>query len=340
MSAKRPETHRRRLAALIKVSAPAPTEEVLAFAEATAADNARLLRVIQEREDRLAVLEDYVHTVDDLLANPEMSATDKIVVLATTREVHTRLSKGKQHIALGRLADLTGLHKNTVSKAVERNSSDDADAGAPFRKKLTRTWVADDGPEGGHWESTIAVIPWKERPRDTLAVAAAYGPPKPNGKRGGSPQAAEARWKRFEPCDAHRDANIALRGSCVVCDGVVGERIVRPEECEALNHTLGDPDYGQPPTVSIGTKGHTLGDSDARPVPLLDYVSASDLDPPTWVAEWPDGPPAQPAPVMLCTCCPEPLLPGDQICCAAHRAEADLVAMPWEPVPAVAGGSE
>jgi hypothetical protein len=260
-----------------KITPKAPSdgsaEEVLAFAEATAAENARLLRVIQEREDRLAVLEDYVHTIDDLLANPEMSATDKIVVLATTREVHTRISKGKEDVPLGRLADRCGMHKNTISKAVERNSSDDAGDGAPFRKRLTRKWVEDDSPEGGHWESTIAVIPWKERPRDTLAVAAAYVPPRPNGKRGGSPQAAEARWKRFEPCDVHQDANIALLGSCVVCDGVVGETIVRPDALAALNHLTCDPDSGQPPTVSIGTKGHTLGDSDSAPMSLLDYAA-------------------------------------------------------------------
>ena len=59
-----------------KVPADGSTDDVIAFAEATAAENARLLRVIQEREDRLAVLEDVVHSIDDVLSRPneELSA--------------------------------------------------------------------------------------------------------------------------------------------------------------------------------------------------------------------------------------------------------------------------
>src|SRR4029078_9293731 len=56
-----------------------------------------------------------------------------------------------------------------------------------------------------------------------------------------------------------------------VCGTVVCETIIRPDECEALNHTFGDSDSQTPPTVDVVLNTHTFGDSE--PAPLFDYQS-------------------------------------------------------------------
>src|SRR5581483_6666255 len=244
------------------------------------------------------------------------------------REVHTRLSKGKEHIALGRLADLTGMHKNTVSKAIDRVSSTNPDARAPFRKVQTRT--RNDDPEGPPFITTIAVTPWAERPRETLAVAAAYAPLRPDGKRGQSPKAAAMRWKR---CGVHEDAEALVRGVCTVCGDVLGEQRVRPDQLESLNHTLGDSD---PPSAAraaamvntqlsrdAADRWKRLDPAPQEPVNLGRIRMTRDQEPPA------DQPPTD-----QCVYGDGPLAPGHRALCAYHR---DLLAA--QPL-AVAGGEE
>ena len=202
--------------------------------EAERAENARLRRALIDRDDRLEVLEDLVHTIDDVLGRPdeELSSDDKVVTIAGARWLpyyrSKRLAKeAPPTISLGYLSRVVGMPSRRVSKSLDRQSSDDPNAGAPFRKRVTRTFLDDEQ----RWESTLEVIPWADRTTETLRAAATYATPA-RPKRGGSRAAADARWGR---CDKHDNREVRVKGYCPDCGAVVGERIVRLAEFDALN---------------------------------------------------------------------------------------------------------
>ena len=238
----------------LRIQFPTPSPEAATIADDVAAlraalderdaEIARLRRTLIDRDDRLEVLEEYVHAIDDVLSRPddELSADDKVVAIAGTRWLHTYRSKKLANgepptISLGYLAKVTGTPPRRVSKSLDRLSSVDPDDGAPFRKNVTRKQLDD----GTTWESTLEVIPWAERPVETFRAAATYMTPA-RPKHGGSRAASDARWGR---CEKHQGADIVVKGYCGACGKVVAEQRLSAEAFEALNvqveHSEGEP---------------------------------------------------------------------------------------------------
>jgi len=242
----------------LRVTPKAPTDgsmdEVITFAEATAAENTRLRRVIQDQGDRLEILEEIIHSIDDVLARPEMetdddgnvikygpTSDDKIVDIVIARWMpHWRAKReanGEQPtISLGYLAKVTGMPKRRLSKSLDRQSGN-AEDGAPFQKVVTRCYIEDEQ----RWESSLEVRPWGESPAATLRAAATYAMPA-RPKHGGSQAAAEARWGR---CDKHDNDLVQIKGYCPDCGKVVGETMVSVADFDLLNvqveHLGGEP---------------------------------------------------------------------------------------------------
>jgi primase-polymerase (primpol)-like protein len=211
-------------------------------------------------------LRDFVTTIDAVLANPDLTATDKVVSIVITRDLHTRLSQGRKTIALARIADQTGMHKNTVGKSVDRLSTGD---GAPFEKIRKRN--PEKEKELGHPVLDLYITPRGESARDTLAAVASYVAPEERPKRGASPKAAEHRWDR---CDQHPTADVLMQGVCTDCSDVLGDRRISPDEFEGLKHTLGVSGIPPAPVDVLVPMEHTLGVLDAPPPSLLDYAAS------------------------------------------------------------------
>jgi hypothetical protein len=197
----------------------------------------RLRRALLDRDDRLDVLEAVVHGIDDILGRPdeELSAVDKVVAIGVGRWLPSYRSKAEANdkpatVALGYVAKVVGLSPRRVSQSLDRQSSDDPEAGAAFRKRVTRERIAD--PAGGPdtFVSTLEVIPWKKSTRETLAAAATYRLPE-RPRPGGSAAATEKRWRR---CSDHEDVDVIIRGFCAECGEMIGEQRVAQEDIERL----------------------------------------------------------------------------------------------------------
>lgn len=220
-----------------------------------------------DRDERLEVLEEYIHAIDDVLGRPddELSADDKVVAIAGARWLHTFRSKKIANgqpptISLNYLAKVTGTPGRRVSKSLDRLSSVDPDDGAPFRKQVTRK----PGADGEGWASTLEVIPWRERAVETFRAAATYATPA-RPKRGGSRAASDARWGR---CPKHQEADIIVRGACSACGRVLGERCIGAEAFDALNVQVEHSDREPPRQWETFPSDVQLEHSDRKPRPL------------------------------------------------------------------------
>jgi hypothetical protein len=239
--------------------------------EAAEARIAHLERALMDRDDRLDVIEPIITQIDEILARPEVetdddgnitrygpTSDDKLVDIGCARFMPHWRAKKKANgepptIALGYLSKVLGMPSRRVSRSLERQSSDDPNDGAPFRKQVTRRYLEDEQ----RWESTLEVIPWGDSPAATLRAAATYAlPARP--KHGGSKAAADMRWGR---CDKHDNQDVRVRGFCPDCGQVVGERIVTLAEFDALNVQLGHSETA-PPTVSVNSIDVQVGHSD------------------------------------------------------------------------------
>jgi hypothetical protein len=267
----------------------ATVAELRAALEERDAHIMRLQRALLDRDDRLEILEPIVNQIDAIIQRPdeELSSDDKVVDIGLIRWLPyhqaKREAKGEPpSIALGYLSKVIGMPKKRISKSLERQSSKDPDAGAPFRKHVTRRYLEDEQ----RWESSMEVQPWGATPLATLRAAATYLPPV-RPKRGGSKEASDARWGR---CDKHDNDVVRVKGFCPDCGKVVGERMMRVEEFDMLNVQLGHSEGTAPPCVEdvlievhlghsdvVAADMRSLNvrvvDSEARPVSLLDYVA-------------------------------------------------------------------
>ena len=252
----------------------------------------RLQRRALDQDDRLEILEDIIHSIDDVLNRPneEMSASDKVGLIATARWLPFFRSKQEANgkptsIALGYVAKVAGTSKSTLSSLFVRFSSDDPEAGAPFRRRVTRRLKFDENgspvidPRTGRqaFESELELMPWGERPSETLRAAVRYAAVHPRAKHGGSQEAADARWGR---CDKHDNREVRIKGYCPECGKVVGEKIVRLAEFSALNEQVAHSDTGAPHGVDGYLIGEQVAHSDAQPVSLFDYAASRRPDPP------------------------------------------------------------
>src|SRR6266511_2771101 len=227
---------------------------------------------LRDRIEHLEIFEGIVQKIDEVLSRPdaECSSDDKVFNIAAARWLpfhrSKRLANGQQPtLSLGYLSKVIGMPKRRLSRCLDRSSSDDPAAGAPYQKNLIRKPVID--PETGlqarddknkpRWESSLEIIPWRDSPRETLTAAATYTMPE-RPKRGGSQAASDARWGR---CQRHDNTEVRIKGYCPDCGRIVGERMLSVEEFDVLNVQIG---HSEPtaPTVpgsdSIGVQnGHS-----------------------------------------------------------------------------------
>jgi hypothetical protein len=272
----------------IKVTKPADVPDdvaaLRAALEAAEARIAHLERALMDRDDRLEILEPIVTAIDEILARPEVetdddgnvirygpTSDDKLVNIGCARFMpHWRAKKNGRGeaptIALGYLSKVLGMPKKRISKSLERQSSKDPNAGAPFRKIVTRQPKFDDdgvpvinrktGKQ--EWESSLEVIPWGDSPAATLQAGATYDlPARP--KHGGSEKASAVRWGR---CDKHDNQEVRVKGYCPDCGKVVGERIMPLSEFDALNVQVGHSETRASPTVPVNSIERQNGHSD------------------------------------------------------------------------------
>jgi hypothetical protein len=233
----------------LKVTAPASVpDDVVSLRAALEAAEARITyleRALMDRDDRLEVLEPIVNQIDAIIQRPdeELNSDDKIVDIGLIRWLPYHQAKREARgespaMVLGYLSKVIGMPKKRISKSLERQSSNDPNDGAPFRRRVTRTYHENEQ----RWESSLEIQAWGETPVATLRAAATFTPT-PRPKRGGSKEASDARRGR---CDKHDNREVRIKGYCPECGKVVGERIVRLAEFEALNVQLGHSEEGPP----------------------------------------------------------------------------------------------
>lgn len=235
---------------IAKPSDNATIGELRAALEEAEATITRLRRRVLDDDDRLEVLEDVVHSIDDVLNRPneEMSASEKVALVVTARWLPFHRSKQEANgkpttIALGYVAKVAGSSKSTVSSVFKRFSSDDPNDGAPFRRRVTRHPKFDENgapvidPRTGRqqFESELEITPWGERPSETLRAAVRLAGVQTRPKHGGSQEAADARWGR---CPKHDNREVRVKGYCPDCRKVLGEKIVRLAEFDVLNEQV------------------------------------------------------------------------------------------------------
>jgi hypothetical protein len=261
------------------------------------AEIVRLQRRALDQDDRLEILEDIVHSIDDVLNRPneEMSASEKVVLIGTARWLPFYRSKKEANgqpktIALGYVAKVVGMSKSTVSSTFKRFSSKDEEDGAPFRKNVTRKKKFDDDgqpvidPRTGQQaiESELELIPWKDRPSETLRAAVSYAKVQTKPKHGGSQEAADARWGR---CGNHDNREVRVRGYCPDCGKVVGERVMTVEEFDVLNEQVAHSEGDQTTVSSSNPIDEQVAHSE-QPTSLLDYAAARSEEQPAKPKPW------------------------------------------------------
>jgi hypothetical protein len=286
------------------VDVPDDVAALRAALEAAEAENVRLRRSNLDRDDRLEVLEPIVTQIDEIIARPEEeiapdgskirngpTSDDKLVAITLARWMPYYRNKRKANgepetISLKYLSKVMGMPARRISKSLDRLSSDDPNAGAPYQKVRHRVAHWDDqgkpiiNPKTGKqlFTTPIEVRPWREAVADSLRAAATYVMPA-RPKHGGSEKASAVRWGRC-PSTKHDNHEVRIKGYCPKCGQIVGERIVTLSEFDALNVQVGHSE-GPPPTVSSSTPiAGGFGHSDRaydRPKRLNVQVVDSDL---------------------------------------------------------------
>lgn len=249
----------------------------------------RLRGLLLDRDDRIELLEDIVHSIDDVLSCPNetMGASEKVAMIVVARWLpyyrSKREAKGQDPtISLGYLAKVAGMSKSTMSGVLKRFCSGDPNDGAPLKKRVTRRPKVDENgspvfdPETGRqmFESDLEVAPWGARPAETLRASVTFASTRPKAKHGGSKEAAAARWGE---CGKHQNRDVRVRGYCPDCGSVVGERTVTRAEFDALNEQVAHSDAQIPPHVSRNPIGEQVAHSDGV-VPIYAAVDAGSAE--------------------------------------------------------------
>lgn len=246
----------------------------------------RLRGLLLDRDDRIELLEDIVHSIDDVLSCPNetMGASEKVAMIVVARWLpyyrSKREAKGQEPtISLGYLAKVAGMSKSTMSGVLKRFCSEKEEDGAPLKKrKHPKPLFNEDGSplidsETGRQKfvTEFEVAPWGARPAETLRASVTFASTRPKVKHGGSKEAAAARWGE---CGKHQNRDVRVKGYCPDCGKVVGERTVTRAEFDALNEQVAHSQEERPQTVSRNSIGKQVAHSDP-PVSLFPPETAS-----------------------------------------------------------------
>ncbi len=227
-----------------------------------------LADVVHVQQVRLSILEiehadcrATFQAMKDVLSNKHLRGNEARVALVTTWEIESQRSRGiaTPTVNLGGICHRSGVSKNTASRVIQQLSEDET---APFARQVVRERTV--GPDGEEqWTSALLVRPRTATATvsETLRAVARYTPERP--QHGGSPQATAARWE----CRQHPEAAVIITTTarCAACEAVLDEpkvSMVKPDR--PLNHQVGDSE-AQPASVDdYVSKSHQLGDSDEQ----------------------------------------------------------------------------
>jgi len=299
----------------------------------------RLRRRVLDDDDRLEVLEDVVHSIDDVLnlTNEEMSASDKVIMIGTARWLPSYRSKKEasgqdKTVAIGYAAKVCGSSKSTVGATLKRFSSIRPEDGAPYLKVKTRkAHVDEDGhpilnPKTGKqlYTTPVEYIPLGNRVSETLRAAVAFAKENRRKKHGGSQEAADVRWGR---CPKHDNRDVLVKGYCPDCGKVVAERMMSLAEFDLLDEQLADPEQAAPACVEDVLIAKQVAHPDAAPsAPLPLDLQLEDSEPaPTSLFEYTASRPQERPSPWRCHCgslerYPDHPQPGEFFTCDGCRA--------------------
>jgi hypothetical protein len=219
---------------------------------------------------------------DDVIAIPDaqMNARTKLVYLFTGREAASRNSRGVAKLPNIAIAEGTGLTEDIVSEIMQDLP---AREGSPIERQVTRHPVTDEnGVEQIQSVAQVAICTPERTYVSVLRAAPAMGGPSDKAqqkKAKAKARAAASLRDRIEAqaaswgrCTQHDNDLVAVKGYCpeTDCGEIVGERVIRVEEFDALNPVFRD-SGSRPSTVDVlVTKGPVFRDS--VPTSLLDYA--------------------------------------------------------------------
>jgi hypothetical protein len=266
------------------------------------AANAVQMTVIRsERAEKEAAVET-VRRIGDVLAQPKehMSPPTKILTIVAILEAHSRASRGVSKLPSAVLEERSGMTKNMVSAWMQDLA---AREGSPIKRRLTREWRTDE--YGQTQPITVSeVVPIHATVAESLAAVLGMGGPstKAQKQREAAQDRAE-KSRQWGRCSSHDNDLVALKGYCPDCGEVVGERVIRVAEFDALNplnHEIRETGSRARPPVVVRTKGHGMRETGRVPLPtpaarpenhevretepapvsLLDYAVTRGDDPP------------------------------------------------------------
>jgi hypothetical protein len=198
-----------------------------------------------------------VRRIGDVLEVPtkQLAPSAKILTIVTLMEAHSRASRGQGKLPATALEERSGLSTNTVSAFVQDFA---AREGSPINRRVTRDWVTDEG--GTQRPITVSMVaPRFGTINESLAAVLSMGGPSEKAQR--RAEAARERTAAWGRCSAHHNDVVTIKGYCPECGEVVGERMVRVEDFEALNPSVCDSGTAYPPPVIVRSKRHNLRDS-------------------------------------------------------------------------------
>ena len=207
--------------------------------------------ITSERAEKEAAVET-IRRIGDVLALPKehMAPAPKILTIVALLEAHSRASRGVSKLPSAVLEERSGMTKNMVSAWIQDLS---AREGSPIKRRLTREWRTNEN--GIQEPITVSeVIPIHATVGESLAAVLTMGGPSNKAQR--QRQAAQERaekQRQWGRCSSHDNDLVAVKGYCPDCGEVVGERVMRVEEFDALNplnHEVRESEPAAPPHVS------------------------------------------------------------------------------------------
>jgi hypothetical protein len=272
------------------------------------ATNAVQMTVINgERAERQG-LADILRGIGDVLARPKehLAPAAKILTIVALLEAHSRASRGISKLPSVVLEERSGMTKNMVSAWIQDLS---ARAASPVRRRLTREWRTNE--HGIQEPITVSeVIPIHATVGESLAAVLTMGGPSTKAQRQrAAAQERATKARRWGRCSSHDNDLVAVKGYCPDCGEVVGERVIRVEEFDALNpliHEIRESDQQAGAPVHVRTKGHEIRESGlptqtALPTEILNHIVRESGPPPVSLLDYavsrsPEPPKRCPAP--------------------------------------------
>ena len=215
---------------------------------AVLATQATIIRTERERADEL---DRRAKETRDLLRNPTLSTTDKVVFLTITWRVESARSRGQDEtrVYYPEIAEASGTSVSTVGRTLKRVAADDEkpweNPEAPIVKRTQTEWrMVEDPATGERTQLPTSVVTLRAKGDGSILSAAATYRMPDRPQHGG---------KRLPRCAEHPDADLIIRSTthCARCRKTLGP------PTETLRRQV-DIVEGEEPTVDVVTNGRQV----------------------------------------------------------------------------------